>query len=159
MLSNPPRAEPDSSFEKVETLFELDVQGEVVGKPLGSGSADKLLLIVQRAERKSACGPLPCMQLELVNDRELEQRRVSPRQKAVRRIPGIGTWLLRTEDRIVDVEIERLIRASARTRVGRHQHVTFVEVSSNADLECFVAVVAGCFPEKSRHWCMSLRVS
>src|ERR1019366_3061304 len=53
--------------------------------------------------------------------------------------------LLRTEQRVVDAEVESLIRGEARTGVGAHQHVAFPEVVAEAHFEGVVAVVARIF--------------
>src|ERR1019366_5839477 len=53
--------------------------------------------------------------------------------------------LLRTEQRVVDAEVESLIRVEAGTGVGAHQHVAFPEVVAEAHFEGVVAVVARIF--------------
>src|SRR5579863_2412373 len=141
-------AQSEVVAEEVESFFELQVEREVIRKALSARSADQLLLRIQEAERKTGASFHCISDFELVNDREFEQRQISPGKKAVGSIPRIRTGLLRAQDRTIDIEIECLIGVSAGARVGAHHHVGFVEVAPQGDLKRVVAVVAGVFEEE-----------
>ena len=129
--------------EEMEAFFELEVERKIVGKALRAGCAEELLLVGESAERESGAGFEGVGDFELVNDREIEEGKVSPGEEAVGGVPGIGTGFLRAEDRIVDAEVEDLIGAGTGASVGAHQHVAFAEVVAEGDLEAVVAVVTG----------------
>ena len=106
-------AEGQVVSEEVKAFFELQVEGEIRGKALGAGCADEFLLVVEEAERESGAGFDGVGDFEFVDDGEVEERKISPGEKAVGSVPGIRTGLLRAEDGVVDVEIESLIGAGA----------------------------------------------
>src|SRR5579872_337449 len=94
---------------QVKTLFKLRVQREVVGITFGAGRADELLLRVEQAEGESGAGLDRVGEFGFVQNRQLEKWNVSPREKAIRRVPRIRPGLLAAENWIVNVEVERLI--------------------------------------------------
>ena len=88
MLSKPPRS-GQVVAEEVEAFFELEVEGEIFGKALGAGRADELLLVVEQVEGESGAGFEGVGDFELMNDGELEERKVSPGEETVGSVPGI----------------------------------------------------------------------
>ena len=134
-------AEGQVVSEKVEALFELQVEGEICGKALSAGCADEFLLVVKEAEGESGAGFEGVGDFEFVDDGEFEEGKISPGEKAVGSVPGIGAGLLRAEDGVVDVEIESLVGAGAGAGVGAHQHEAFAKVVAEADLEGAVVIL------------------
>ena len=136
----------------METFFELEVQGNIVGKTLGSGFAGELLLVGEEIERESGAGFERVGDFQLMDDRELEQREVSPGKETVGSIPAIWAWLLPAEDRAVDIKVEGLIGAGAGPSVGAHQHVALAKVVAKPELNRLVVVVARVVEQRSRRW-------
>ena len=99
--------------EEVKAFFELQVQGEIAGKTLRAGRADELLLVGEKVEGESGAGFQGIGEFELVDDRQLEERKDTPGEEAVGSVPGIRARLLRAENGIVDIEVESLIGAGA----------------------------------------------
>src|SRR5215469_11424190 len=91
-------AESQVVAEEVESLFELQVQREVIGEALGTGRADQRLLIGEFVEGESGAGFHRVGDFELVNDRQAEERHVSPGEEAVGGVPGIRAGLLCAQD-------------------------------------------------------------
>src|SRR5580704_5359338 len=58
--------------EEMEALFELEIERGVVGKALGSGQADQLLLGIEQVEGKSSANFHGVGDFELVHHRQLE---------------------------------------------------------------------------------------
>ena len=137
-----PAADSEVIVEQVKTLFELKIQRKIIGKALGARFAQKLHLVVQEIERESGAGFHRIGDFELVKDGKREQGEISPGKKAVGSVPGIGSGLLRAENRVVDVEVEDLIGAGTGAGVGAHHHVSFAEVAAQGNLESVIGVVA-----------------
>src|SRR5579872_144334 len=135
-------AEGEVVSEEVKAFFELQVEREIIGEALGTGRADELLLVVEKAEGESGAGFEGVGDFELMNDGQLEEGQVSPGEEAVGSVPGKGAGLLRAEDGAVDVEIESLIGAGTRAGVGAHERVIFTEVVTEGELEGGVVIVA-----------------
>src|ERR1700721_4478067 len=114
--------------EEMKAFFELEVQGNIVGKTLGSGFAGELLLVGEEIERESGAGFERVGDFQLMDDRELEQREVSPGKETVGSIPAIWAWLLPAEDRAVDIKVEGLIGGGAGPSVGANQHGALAKV-------------------------------
>src|SRR5208282_407582 len=131
--------------EEMEALLEEKVQRKIIGEAARSGRANQLLLIVGYVERDSSARLHRIGDLCSVDDGQLEERHISPGQEAIRGIPGVRAGLLRTEQRVVDAEVENLIRVQAGAGVGAHQHVAFPEVVPEAYFKGVVAVVARIF--------------
>src|SRR6266576_2185850 len=94
--------------EGVKSLFNMRVQREPRREAARAGGLDELLLIVDDVEGKS--GP------DLGGIGEIEafhERKQAVGEKAIRDIPRGGTGLLRAKLRVVDVEVENLVTASA----------------------------------------------
>src|SRR5208282_4190 len=134
--------------EEMEALLELKVQRKIIGEAMRSGRANQLLLIVGDVEWESRTRLEGIGDLGSVNDGQFEKRHVSPGQEAIGGVPGVGPRLLWTEQRAVDVEVENLVGAGARTGVGAHQHVAFPEVVAEAQFDGVVAVVARIFEDE-----------
>ena len=128
--------------EEMEALFQLEIQRQVFGEAMLSGFADELLLVGELAEGESGAGFHGVGDFKAMDDRQIEKWKVSPGEEAVRRIPRIRAGLLRAEDVVVDVEIERLVGSCAGTSVGAHEHVGFAEIAAESDLERVVVIVA-----------------
>ena len=58
--------------EEMEALFELEIERGVVGKALGSGQADQLLLGIEQVEGESGAYFHGVGDFELMNYRQLE---------------------------------------------------------------------------------------
>ena len=141
-------AEGEIVSEKVEAFFELEIDGQVGGEPLGVGRSDEFLLVVENVEWESGAGFQRVGDFQLMNHREGEEGQISPREEAVRSVPRIGARLLRGKDGAVDVEVESLIGVEAGAGVGAHQRVTFAEGVAEAELEGVVMVLARVLQEE-----------
>src|SRR5579862_2583282 len=128
--------------EKMEPLFELQVQRDYVGIALCAGRTDELLLVGEQVVGESGAGFERIGDFELVEDGKFEEREVSPGKKAVGSVPGVGAGLLGAKDGTVDIEVEGLTGVGAGAGVGAHQHVTPAEVVAQADLQGLVVVGA-----------------
>jgi len=71
-----------------------------------------------------------------------EERKISPGEKSIGRIPRVRTGLLRAEDWVVDVEIESLIGAGSRASVSAHDRIGVAKVVTKRDLKGVVVVLA-----------------
>src|SRR3974390_79036 len=134
--------------EKMESFFQLEIEREIFREALCAGRAQKLLLVVEGAEGESGARLHGICEFELMNDGELEERKISPGEEAIGSVPTVGSRLLRTENGIVDIEIQRLIRAGAGSRVRAHDHVAFAEVVAERELESGGAIVARVFEDE-----------
>src|SRR5579864_2710042 len=135
-------AEGQIVAEKVKTLFQLDVEREIVGETLGAGCADELLLVGEQVVGESSAGFEGVGDFKLMDDGQLEQREVSPGEEAVGCVPRIGAGLLRAQNGAIDVEVEGLIGVGAGAGVGAHQQVGFAEVVAERNLQGMVMILA-----------------
>ena len=87
-------AEGQIVAEKMKALFELQVEREIIGIALGAGRSDELLLVGEQVEGEPGAGFEGVGDFELMDDRKLEERKVSPGEESVGSVPGIGTGLV-----------------------------------------------------------------
>src|SRR5579863_10440179 len=127
--------------KKMKPFFQLQVQRKIVGETLRPRFPDQLLLIVDFVERESGARFHRVGDFRLMKDGERKKRQISPREKAVGRVPRIRTRLLRGKNWTIDVEVERLIRARTGSCVGAHQRISLVEVAPQRDLEGVVVIL------------------
>src|SRR5208337_2294362 len=107
-----------------------------------SRRSHQLLQVVVHAERESGAGFAGVSQIERMYEWQLEKWQETPGEKAVGRVPRIGARRLRTQDGIIDIEIENLVGTGARPHVRAHHHVALAEAATQAELKGVVMVLA-----------------
>src|SRR5581483_5650311 len=127
----------------VKTFFEVQVQAEPVRKAAGAGRFDELLLRVFDIEGKAAARLQRVSEVNLVKDGQLEKRQQPPGEETVWRVPAVGSGLLRTEDRVINIEIEHLVGSRAGTRVGSKNEIAVAKILSAIHMKRGVAIFAG----------------
>ena len=120
----------------MESLFDVGVQREPRGETARTRGLDDLLLIVDDVERESGADLAGIGEVET-----LHERKQAVGEKTIGSVPRVGTRLLGTELRVIDVEVEDLAAASMGADVRGGDHVAVSKGAACADLKPVIVIL------------------
>ena len=123
--------------EGMKAFFDVGVERKPGRKAARPGGLDQLEPIVDDIEGETGSEFSRISEVESFVDRQQ-----TPGQKTVGSIPRIRSRLLGAELRIVDANVEHLVRAGMGAHVGGEEHVPVAEGAAGSELEGVVVILS-----------------